>query len=184
MSSLHADRDPSPAYDPDEVRDGPTLYSLDDSIAYQLRQTYKLFVQNLQPLLDEHNVPLGMWYFLRALWEEDGLTQSQISERIGLVAPTTVEQVRNMEKRGLLERRRSAEDRRKIHVFLTAEGRALRDKLLPFAPYVNQIALAGLSPGEVGFLRLVLARMQQNLADHAAAGGRDPTKGGDSDDHD
>lgn len=143
-------------------------YSLEDSIAYQLRRTYKYFVQNLQPLLNEYDIPVGMWYFLRALWAEDGITQKEISERVGLVAPTTVEQLKNMERRGLLERRRSAKDRRKIHVFLTPEGRALRDKLLPFAPYVNRIALAGLTPGEVGFLRLVLRRMQENLLAHAA----------------
>jgi DNA-binding MarR family transcriptional regulator len=114
-----------------------------------------------------------MWYFLRALWEEDGLTQREISERVGLVAPTTVEQLRNMEKRGLLERRRSAADRRKMHVYLTDEGRRLREKLLPFAPFVNEIALGGLSAGEVGFLRLVLGRMQENLQAHLAANGRD-----------
>ena len=146
-------------------------YHLQDSIAYQLRNTYKCFVQNLQPLLDQYNISIGMWYYLRALWEEDGLTQRQISERVGLVAPTTVEQLKNMEKRGLLERRRSDEDRRKIHVYLTAEGWTLRDRLLPFAPFVNAVALEGLTPGEVGFLRLVLTRMQQNLLAHAAAAG-------------
>lgn len=156
-------------YRPDKRGAAPTLYSLDESIAYQLRQTYKLFTQNLQALLDDYNVSVGMWYFLRALWDEDGLTQRQISAKVGLVAPTAVEQLRNMEKRGLLERRRSHEDRRKMHIFLTAEGRNLREKLLPFAPFVNGVALAGLSPGEVGFLRLVLARMHENLTNYAAA---------------
>jgi DNA-binding MarR family transcriptional regulator len=146
-------------------------YHLQDSIAYQLRNTYKCFVQNLMPYLDQYDISIGMWYYLRVLWEEDGLTQRQISERVGLVAPTTVEQLKNMEKRGLLERWRSNEDRRKIHVFLTAEGRALRDKLLPSAPLVNAVALKGLTPGEIGFLRLVLTRMQHNLIAHAAVSG-------------
>ena len=147
----------------------PALYALDESIAYQLRRTYRLFAQNLQTLLDDYDLPLGMWYFLRALWDEDGLTQRQISARVGLVAPTAVEQLRNMEKRGLLERRRSDEDRRKMHIFLTPEGHKLKEKLLPFAPFVNAIALAGLSPGEIGFLRRVLARMHENLTNYAAA---------------
>jgi DNA-binding MarR family transcriptional regulator len=146
-------------------------YHLQDSIAYQLRNTYKCFAQTLQPLLDQHNISIGMWYYLRALWEEDGLTQRQISERVGLVAPTTVEQLKNMEKRGLLQRRRSDEDRRKIHIYLTEEGRALKETLLPFAPFINSVALEGLTPGEVGFLRLVLTRMQQNLIRYAAATG-------------
>ena len=170
---------PAPGVEAARNRPGPPVansetdleYHLQDSIAYQLRNTYKCFVQNLQPTLDQHNITIGMWYYLRALWEEDGLTQRQISDRVGLVAPTTVEQLKNMEKRGLLERRRSDEDRRKIHVFLSAEGRMLREKLLPFAPFVNAVALEGLTPGEVGFLRLVLTRMRQNLTAYAEAVG-------------
>ncbi len=136
---------------------------LTDSIAYGLRSTYKCFAQSLQPLLEENKISIGMWYYLRVMWEEDGLTQAQISERVGLVAPTTVEQLKNMEARGLIERRRSTDDRRKIHVFLTAEGKMLKDKLFPFVAYINAVALEGLSPGEVGFLRLVLQRVKQNL---------------------
>jgi DNA-binding MarR family transcriptional regulator len=100
-------------------------YTLEDSLAYQVRRTYRGFVHNLQVLLDEHDIPLGMWFFLRVVWDEDGLTQREISDRAGLVAPTTVEQLRNMEKRGLVERRRSREDRRKVHVHLTPAGLAL-----------------------------------------------------------
>ena len=147
-----------------ENKYGATIQSeLGESIAYGLRSTYKCFVQMLQPLLEENDISIGMWYYLRVMWEEDGLTQAQISERVGLVAPTTVEQLKNMEARGLIERRRSSDDRRKIHVFLSAEGKLLKDKLLPFVAYTNEVALEGLSPGEVGFLRLVLQRMKENL---------------------
>jgi DNA-binding MarR family transcriptional regulator len=168
--SATGDAPPSSGSDPA----GQVEYRLGDSVAYQLRNTYKSFVQNLQPVLDQHNISIGMWYYLRALWEEDGLTQRQISERVGLVAPTTVEQLKNMEKRGLLERRRSVEDRRKIHVFLTAEGKVLKEKLISYAPVFNAVALEGLTPGEIGFLRLVLARMQQNLEAHLAKSGGTP----------
>jgi MarR family transcriptional regulator, organic hydroperoxide resistance regulator len=139
-------------------------YPLERSIGYQLRRTYRYFAQDLQIHLASYDIPIGMWYFLRALWQEDGLTQRELSERVGSMAPTTVEQLRNMENRGLVERRRSGEDRRKIHVFLTPEGRALKARLLPYAEEVNEIALDGLSDGEIGFLRLVLRRMQENIA--------------------
>jgi hypothetical protein len=45
---------------------------------------------------------------------------------------------------------------------LTESGRALK-RLLPYAAEVNAIALEGLSEGEIGFLRFVLARMKQNF---------------------
>jgi MarR family transcriptional regulator, organic hydroperoxide resistance regulator len=152
-------------------------YPLEFSVGYLLRATYRCFAQDLQRYLGPYDIPMGMWYFLRALWQEDGLTQRELSQRVGSMEPTTVEQLRNMERRGFVERRRSAEDRRKIHVYLTAEGRALRGKLLPHAAEVNNVALQGLSEGEIGFLRLVLSRMKENL-DARQAGQRAPERSG------
>ena len=73
-----------------------------------------------------------MWYFLRALWEEDGLSQRELSERAGSTAPAAVEQLRNMERRGYIRRERSSTDKRKVNVYLTDSGRELK-RLLPYA---------------------------------------------------
>ncbi len=136
---------------------------VEHSIGAQIRLTHRLFSQALQTALAAHEVPLGMWYFLRVLWEQDGLTQREISERVGATAPTAVEQLRNMEARGLIARTASAADRRKIHFHLTEQGRALEPRLLACAEAINQAALAGFTPGEAGFLRLALMQIQANL---------------------
>jgi len=137
---------------------------MEQSIGSQVRRTHRLFAQALQAALAPQEIPLGMWYFLRALWEEDGLTQREISERVGATAPTAVEQLRNMEKRGLISRRASEEDRRKVHFHLTEMGRSVETELLAYAEGVNRIAMEGFTEGEVGFLRLALMRIQDNLA--------------------
>jgi DNA-binding MarR family transcriptional regulator len=143
-------------------------YPLAFSIGSAIRATHRQFAQDLQDRLAPYDIPVGMWYFFRALWEEDGLTQRQLSQRVGSMEPTTVEQLRNMERRGYIERRRSLDDRRKIHVHLTDSGRALKNQLMPFAMDVNRVALEGLSEGEIGFLRLVLDRIRGNLDAHLA----------------
>jgi len=145
------------------MHDPEVDFPLAFSIGAAVRATHRQFVQELQERLAPYEIPIGMWYFFRALWEEDGLTQRQLSQRVGTMEQTTVEQLRNMERRGYIERRRSADDRRKIHVHLTASGQALKNQLLPFATDVNRVALEGLSDGEIGFLRLVLERIRANL---------------------
>ena len=150
---------------------------LEFSVGYLVRATHRAFAQDLQRYLAPYDIPMGMWYFLRALWQEDGLTQRELSQRVGTMEPTTVEQLRNMERRDYIERRRSETDRRKVHVFLTAKGRALRQRLLPYAAAVNAAAVAGLSEGEIGFLRLVLARTRQNLAARLAESTTPPAPG-------
>ncbi len=138
-------------------------YPMQHSIGAQVRRTQRLFALDLQAALAPHDVPVGMWYFLRVLWEQDGLTQREVSERVGATAPTAVEQLRNMETRGLIARKASLKDRRKIHFFLTEAGRELEHRLLFYAAEVNAAALEGLSAGEIGFLRLALQRIQDNL---------------------
>jgi DNA-binding MarR family transcriptional regulator len=141
-------------------------YPLAFSIGSAIRTTHRQFAQDLQDRLAPYDIPIGMWYFFRALWEEDGLTQRELSQRVGSMEPTTVEQLRNMERRGYIERRRSVDDRRKMHVHLTESGLALKNRLMPFAIDVNRVALEGLSDGEIGFLRLVLDRIRSNLDAH------------------
>lgn len=145
------------------MRGGHVDYPMQFSIGAAVRQTHRCFIQELQEYLLPHAITPGMWYFFRVLWEEEGLTQRELSERSGTMDPTTVEQLRNMEKLGLIERRRSEADKRKMHVFLTPKGRALKAELLPFAAEVNVAATAGLTDGEIGFLRFVLAKIRGNL---------------------
>jgi MarR family transcriptional regulator, organic hydroperoxide resistance regulator len=152
--------------DPDPVAETEVDYPLAFSIGSAIRATHRQFAQDLQDRLAPYDIPVGMWYFFRALWEEDGLTQRELSQRVGSMEQTTVEQLRNMERRGYIERRRSVDDRRKMHVHLTAAGLALKNRLMPFAIDVNRVALDGLSDGEVGFLRLVLERIRANLDAH------------------
>ncbi len=104
-----------------------------------------------------------MWYFLRALWAEDGQTQRELSRRIGLMEPTTMGAILGMEKIGLVKRVRNRSDRRKINIFLTAKGHRLKGKLLPFAKQVVGDAVAGFSAQETALLLHLLKGIQRNL---------------------
>ena len=146
-------------------------FPADQSIGYLIRAAQRAYIQDLQMRLAPHGISTAMWFFLRALFQEDGISQRELSARVGLMDPTTVEQIRNMEAQGYIVRRRSAGDKRKINVYLTAKGRALQKPLMRHAVGVNEAALVGLSAGEVGFLRLALLRIIGNLK---GAGERDP----------
>jgi DNA-binding MarR family transcriptional regulator len=105
-----------------------------------------------------------MWYFLRALWERDGLTQRELSDCAGTKEPTTLLALRSMERRGLIKRVASRHDRRKSHIHLTAAARALKSKLLPEAKLVNTTATEGFDDAEIQLVIQLLTRMRKNLA--------------------
>ncbi|WP_188713498.1 MarR family winged helix-turn-helix transcriptional regulator, partial [Croceicoccus mobilis] len=94
----------------------------DLSIGYQIRLTHRLMQKLLQLKIEQFGVTLGMWYFLRVLWDQDGLTQKELSDLVGTMEPTTLSAIASMEQRGIVARVRNAADKRKINIFLTPYG--------------------------------------------------------------
>jgi DNA-binding MarR family transcriptional regulator len=135
----------------------------EESVGYQVRETHKLVQRCLQKRIEPHGVTLGMWYFLRALWHEDGLTQRELSDIVGTMEPTTLTAIRAMERSGLVVRERNSEDRRKINVFLTARGKRLKKRLMPLAKDVVDTAVRGFSERERRRLLDSLNAIQGNL---------------------
>lgn len=135
----------------------------DASVLQLLRMTHRSSARLLQSRILPHGVTIGMWYFLRVLWEEDGLTQRELSQRVGMVEATTVTAINAMAARNLVRRQGDPTDRRKRHVHLTEEGRKLQFTLLPHAAEVNRIASRGISEEDVERVRTTLAAMRRNL---------------------
>jgi DNA-binding MarR family transcriptional regulator len=142
---------------------GAADFAIEESIGYQIRSTHRALQRFLQLKIEPHGVTLGMWYFLRALWHEDGLTQRELSRRVGTMEPTTLSALLNMEKKGLVRRVQNKKDRRKWHVHLTAKGRALKAELIPLAREVVDTAVQSLSRKDVKQLLEGLTEIQKNL---------------------
>ncbi len=161
-------------------RGGKPSLPLDASVGYQVRQTHRLVQRALQARIEPHGVTLGMWYYLRVLWDQDGLTQRELSRMTGTMEPTALSAIASMEKGGLVRRERDASDRRKMNVYLTRKGRALEKTLLPSAIEVVELATAGMTERERTMLLALLHAMQAQLqAD--AAGEEEDEDGADSD---
>jgi DNA-binding MarR family transcriptional regulator len=135
-----------------------------NSIGYLTRIAFRAFSRALEVRTTPHGVSSGQWRFLRVLWREDGLTQRELSRRVGMREPTTVIALKSLERSGFVVREKSVEDRRKVHVFLTPEAKALQPLLLPAVAEVNKVALAGLTKDEVTVLRKALIQVGRNLA--------------------
>lgn len=133
------------------------------SVGYLVRQTHRALTRALQARIAPHGVSIGMWFFLRALWQEDGISQRELSQRVGMMEPTTASALTNMERKGYVRRIRNRADRRIVNVFLTERGRALRRELLPLAAEVNEVALRGITINEATQLRALLGKIQARL---------------------
>ncbi|MFA7394482.1 MAG: MarR family transcriptional regulator, partial [Pigmentiphaga sp.] len=136
----------------------------DDRLAHLIKDATRALVRALQVRLADHDVSFGHWTFLRILWEEDGLTQRQLSQQAGVMEPTTYTAVKALEALGYAERRHLPGNRKNVHVFLTATGRELKQKLVPLAEEVNAVSVTGVSAKDIATTRRVLLAMLDNLA--------------------
>ena len=63
---------------------------------------------------------------MTALWSEDGISVGRLGERLALDTNTLTPLLKRLEAMGLVTRRRSAADERRVVVALTDKGRAMR----------------------------------------------------------
>ena len=140
----------------------------DDRLAHLVRDARRGLSRCLQMRLAEFSVASGHWTFLRILWVRDGLTQRELSDLAGVMEPTTFAALRSMEQLGYVTRQRRPDNRKNIYVFLTEEGRALRDKLVPLAEEINDFSIQGVAPEDVAATRRALLAMILNLSAYEA----------------
>ena len=136
----------------------------EERFAHLVKLAARGLARALQMRLTEHSVSYGHWTFLRILWDEEGLTQRELSARAGVMEPTTFAALKAMAQRGYVTRRRNPQSRKEMQVFLTPQGRALQAKLVPLAEEVNDAALRDVGAADIAATRRTLLALINNLA--------------------
>jgi DNA-binding MarR family transcriptional regulator len=133
------------------------------AFGYVFKEAHRAFSDAFRDQLKPYGITLSQWYFLRELWDEDGLTQRELSRRVGVREPTTGTAIELMERRKLVMRKRKLQDHRSLYVYLTPKGRALREGILVLAKALNKRAIRGFTTAEIADIRRKLFRMIDNV---------------------
>lgn len=98
------------------------------------------------------------------LGDEDGLTMSELARRCGLESSTMTPLVDELERQGIVQRLRAAEDRRIIRLRLTAAGRDLEPRLRRLIVRLEDVAFTGIPECDISQLRATLEQIVCNLS--------------------
>jgi MarR family transcriptional regulator, organic hydroperoxide resistance regulator len=104
------------------------LVPLDGQLCFALYGAAMAINRTYKPLLDVLGVTYPQYLVLTALAEEDGLTITQIADRLGLESSTITPLVKRLEHAGLLARHRNPKDEREVQVRLSKKGKELHGK--------------------------------------------------------
>ena len=107
------------------------------SLGYQVNHVARLFARSLRVRIESHGVVPGQFAQMLALFEEDGLTQQELCDRVGIDQSTMAHTLKRMERDGLVDRVQDPRDRRRSIVTLTARARSLEAVLTRAAVDVN-----------------------------------------------
>lgn len=124
---------------------GTMAFDRSRSAGYLINHLARIFEQALGARIGPLGIVPGQFPVLLALWEEDGLTQRQLVERLDVEQPTMANTLARMERDGLIVRTPHPEDRRARIVRLTPRARAVEEAATAAAAAVNERLLAGLS---------------------------------------
>jgi DNA-binding MarR family transcriptional regulator len=134
-----------------------------DSIGGRLRLLSEAWNDAFHAEIDRYGITRGQWRFLRQLWHEDGLTQTELAARVGRSEPTVGTAVRGLSRRGLIRVVRAKHDRRATRVHLTAKGRALKANLLPLVSKFDNLVTRELSAAEVAQFKSLMQRLRATV---------------------
>ena len=109
---------------------------LDNQLCFSLYSTSLAMTKLYQPMLKALGLTYPQYLVMLVLWEQDGLSVSEIGERLFLDSGTLTPLLKRLQLAGLLERRRSAADERRVQVMLSAAGRGLRERAAAVPPCV------------------------------------------------
>jgi DNA-binding MarR family transcriptional regulator len=137
--------------------------SANDTLGFLVADAARALRRVWVPMIGRHGVTAGMFPFLRMISEHDGLTFRELAEAVHMRGPTTVNIVKDMEAAGLVRRRRSGDDARKVHLHLTAKGRRAWTAVVPEVVAINRQAELGLTATEAATLKQLLRRVRANL---------------------
>lgn len=101
---------------------------LENQLCFALYSTSLAMSKVYKPLLDELGITYSQYLVMLALWEADGLTVSEIGERLYLDSGTLTPLLKRLEAVGLVQRLRDTEDERRVLIRLTPDGRKLKQK--------------------------------------------------------
>jgi DNA-binding MarR family transcriptional regulator len=136
-----------------------------ESMDFLLANISHLHYTRAHQLLESIGLYRGQPPVLRALWEHEGFTQTELAERLRIRPATLTRMLQRMEKTGFIQRKADSVDQRVMRVYLSEAGRAIQGQVEGVWRKMEEETFANFSQEECAELHGFLRQMRENLLD-------------------
>lgn len=105
------------------------MFRLDDQLGFNVYRVALLFRRELIRALKDYDLTPEQWQILATLWERGSLTQIEIISLTLQDAPSASRTVARLQKKKLITKTQSKEDKRATIIKLTKLGEGLEEKI-------------------------------------------------------
>lgn len=137
-------------------------WTMDESLGYLLAQVRARLVAAIDTEIAPMGITWAQWGTLLQIANGKADTAAELCRNTTGDTGSMTRMLDRLEQKGLVQRERSTEDRRVVHLRLTEAGEALYPQLPPIAVKVLNHHLRGFSPEELETLKRYLRRMLAN----------------------
>ncbi len=142
-----------------KLREG---FSIKESTGYWLLQSYNAMSESLQRRFDKYDVTVAQWPVLYSLYKDSINTPAELAEHLSLNRSAITRLLDRLEKKKLLKRIASNQDKRSVKVKLTKQGLEIMPQLAQISRETNNQFLADLSKKEIQQFDEILKKIHAN----------------------
>ncbi|AXQ16096.1 MULTISPECIES: MarR family winged helix-turn-helix transcriptional regulator [Shewanella] len=130
-----------------------------ESLGYLVSHLNVELQHELDSRLKRYQLDIKLWPVLFALWQEEGISQTELSRRCDVANYTMTRLLDQLQVQGLIYRHQEEDNRRAFQIFLTDQAKAMEQDLIREAERVNEKFMAALDEPERGQLLMLLNKI-------------------------
>ncbi len=130
-----------------------------ESLGYLVSHLNVELQHELDSRLKRYQLDIKLWPVLFALWQEEGISQTELSRRCDVANYTMTRLLDQQQVQGLIYRHQEEDNRRAFQIFLTDQAKAMEQDLIREAERVNEKFMAALDEPERGQLLMLLNKI-------------------------
>lgn len=140
------------------------MSSLDKSIGMYINSINRKILRFLSLNLKKYNITTEQWSVLLSLTEEDGVNQKQLAKKVDKDQATLVRILDILERKKLVIRKKSTEDRRSFLIYVTSEGKKLKQEVYPFIEHLFTNITNEISKDQLDLFIDTLNKFEKNIS--------------------
>ncbi|MBQ8148028.1 MAG: MarR family transcriptional regulator [Lachnospiraceae bacterium] len=120
------------------MKDKYEVLKLENQLCFPLYVCSKEIVKRYKPFLDAIDLTYTQYIAMMVLWEHKEMNVKELGSYLFLDSGTLTPVLKKLEQKGYITRKRDSDDERVLHVAITEQGEALKDRAIEIPAQIGR----------------------------------------------